>query len=242
MSKARAIVRTFAELHAALEPFTERVPRWLFRGHSRGSWALVPKAGRLRWPNTNESVDLGWLEAWKRRAIEHVSLPAATDWDWLAIAQHHGFATRLLDWTANPLAAAYFALEQETSENPCIWAYRAHRILDGQTPSTQTPAQHVGVAVFRPRGVAQRISRQNALFTVHGPPTLAVVNNLNDGDQLERVTFDRASRLKLLRDLDFYGINRATLFPDLDGLSSYLNWYAENAFVERAFDDVELGA
>ena len=58
------------------------------------------------------------LRIFKRKAhllLEH--LPDEDDsFEWLALMQHHGAPTRLLDFTWSPFVAAFFALERATSQ------------------------------------------------------------------------------------------------------------------------------
>ncbi len=45
---------------------------------------------------------------------------------------------------------------------------------------------------------------------------------------LRQIVIAESYRSRLLVELARYGINSASLFPDLDGLSLYLNWTVES--------------
>jgi hypothetical protein len=213
-------ITTFGELHGALAsmvPGLEGIGR-VFRGHSNVNWTLTPKAGRALYQEANLAVYFG---EWKRHALAYVPVRAESDWEWLAIAQHHGLATNLLDWTYNPLAAAFFAVAEDAECDAVIFSYRPDSLAF--TPAFH-PLKFDGIAVYKPFHLAQRITRQMGIFTVHGPASLPLDSLEDEAAKLEAIIVDRSYRRQLLFDLASYGINHGTLFPDLDGLSEHMNW------------------
>ncbi len=62
------------------------------------------------------------IEELKRRTAQDPILVGKDDWDCLVYAQHYGMATRLLDWTTNPLIALWFAaIDQDVDKNGYIY-------------------------------------------------------------------------------------------------------------------------
>ncbi|MGH9873994.1 MAG: FRG domain-containing protein [Pyrinomonadaceae bacterium] len=83
---------------------------FVFRGMSSAEWPLKTSLERLGSPP--ENVEQPALRAFSRYApIGTVSLKS--EWDRLAVAQHNGLPTRVLDWTVSPLVAAHFATEEK---------------------------------------------------------------------------------------------------------------------------------
>ena len=194
----------------------------MFRGHSDSSWKLIPTAGR---PPFDEVCDKAVFEAWRRRAIEYVADSNLTDWDWLAIAQHHGLATRLLDWSANPLNAAYFVVRKSRDCTAAIYAVRPKFEI---SPEQTGPHTYERVARFLPKGITARIGRQHGLFTIQGDPTKPIDEFDGYFSGFDTILISQEYRDTLRRELSYYGIHSASLFPDLDGLSEFVNWAVES--------------
>ncbi len=102
-------------------PTVKRPQWWLFRGTSQP----FPLQTSLERALADAGVDLAratdieqqMLKEFKRRAHHYVNaLPNRGDvLGWLALMQHHGAPTRLLDWTYSFYVAAFFALAEAIS-------------------------------------------------------------------------------------------------------------------------------
>lgn len=213
-------IQSFADLHARAE---ENVNWTIFyRGQRDESWELKPKLGRLKiHPSLSlkrQRVELDMLAFFKERAIPHLNYEPKDNWDWLSIAQHHGLPTRLLDWTRNILVAAYFAVESKHDGDSVIYAFRPKLNLNKDDFPNPLDIPE-GVFAYSPRHIASRVIAQQGCFTVFSNPEESAPS-----EELAKYVIAHEFRLPLKMLLNRYGINRSTLFPDLDGLAQYLEW------------------
>jgi len=213
-------VKSFAELHEVFGRH-RRDAGWIFRGHADPDWALAPRAGR---PPFADGNDEAFFRRWQGEATQYLDDCPGDDWNWLALAQHSGFATRLLDWTFKPLAAAFFAVFEPGIGESVVYAYKTSNVANREIMGKQSPFDRQGVTLFVPSRVSSRVSRQIGMFTLHGPATVPLEEAMTPLDRLEKIIIDASYRSELLFELNQYGINNQTLFPNLVGLSRHFNW------------------
>ena len=194
---------------------------YLYRGHADAEWELVPVIDRVPHGGISRSDhERLMFEEFRRRARPFLDRPLLDNWEFLALARHHGLPTRLLDWTENPLAALFFAVEAPVGTDSAVWGY-CYVQIDGRPPDGEAggPFDVGELRLYNPPHLHPRIAVQSSLFTVH-PEGQQKANDPWPG-RLTRILIPMAARAAMRHDLFRLGVHRAALFPDLDNAASH---------------------
>lgn len=101
---------------------------YVFRGMDVAAWGLATSLQRLsKKPGTDTSLIEASLIRSFRKYANAGAFDEKTEWYVLAVAQHNGLPTRVLDWTMSPLVAAHFACGDDThkEKDGAIWCLHA---------------------------------------------------------------------------------------------------------------------
>jgi len=178
---------------------TSKLDQWAFRGQSKSGLPLYSSLSRrlmlLGSPADDWSIrEKRAIRVFKRKAHVHISDHSIlyNTLRCLAMMQHHGAATRLLDFTKSPFVAAFFALHSANSDaavyglnTPALWYLsppgmpelnrtkinpRANDNLEKYFLSNEYPLIWFG----EPDEMDSRLVAQSGLFVIPGQLHLSI--------------------------------------------------------------------
>lgn len=162
-SRKRNLIRSVTDILEILRDHEDGI--YVYRGEDSNSYLLRPKLGRNK-----PHPDIPWSDAestllhdFQRRSIPFLTWQPRSELQWLSLAQHNGLATRLLDWTENPLVALFFALRSQEAENRRVfYALRTDDFV--YIDDTENPFSFGKVVLYHPLTYRHASQRNEACF------------------------------------------------------------------------------
>jgi len=207
------VVDSFSDFDRAIDGFSKTS---LCRGVSNHEYPLLPSLFRHADVESADIREHNLMWVFKTHAKAHLDNLPENEVEWMAIAQHHGLPTRLLDWSLSPLVACFFAVQSLSSDDAAIYIYDIGKFKKEEEIK---PSKLNDIVAFFPSHGTKRVTAQSGMFTIHPTKNMKLESGL-----IKKILIPTAKKKYFLEKLVKYGIHQGTVFPDLDGLSNYIRY------------------
>lgn len=213
-------------------------PHYIWRGQQMEKWTLEPTLTRLIKGRSDKRIIVKKHLTEFQRAIlgRRGSNPKELSKEELwAIGQHNGLATPLLDWTASPYVALFFAFAKrdtiEENANRVLFALNEKSIREKCSDifSDDSLSTDSFMGFIRPSSDENsRLINQAGLFSITASELdlESFVKQTFKGLAkaiLAKILIPNKDRAECLKGLNKMNINYMTLFPDVYGASQHTN-------------------
>jgi hypothetical protein len=258
---ATKIIRSVSEFIDAIKarPFlfdlgASPVMPW-YMGQADAGGTLVPA---LYKSGINPELEREILRDFRMLSAEFIPPKSVTDLEWLIHAHQNGIPTRIMEWSGNPLAALFHAVESmSASAHGKVWVFNPwmfnematgllyvpmvdsehsqNYVLNLTDPKAFTTPQAEWPMAFRPYRNVRLYNTQNTFYTIHGfkPDPIETYRPL-----LRKATafitfmlIDADRKKAILKELYGLNVTRAALYPGLTGLSRTLTYRYSRDYV-----------
>lgn len=188
-----------------------------YRGVSDFDYELIPKIGRENFRrNSGKECEERALRMFRLLADPYVREFSGI-WDLMAVAQHNGLATRLLDWTRNPLVALYFAAKKPEKDGALyLCKYEtAGGLVD---TAKEKPFELNEDLWFLPPFLDPRIEAQAGFFSIQRDPL-----NPFTKEGLQKIKIPYAMKPIILQFLAQWDVKESRLFPGITSVAADIN-------------------
>lgn len=241
----------------------------LFRGHGFANWQLQTTLERSSFPDgvmgyyrlilrlkaeIETSTGRNWSDIPAFLELETITqeydsfsraLANFPHYQYMAYLRHHGFPSPLLDWSASPFVAAYFAFKDTSdarSSEVAIYSYTErklpYKILSSEWPMIHrlgpyVPAHRRHFAQQSQYTICAQWLEQKWRYRPHSEVfDKQAARSPSDQDVLHKFVLDGTQRPQVLRELADYNLNAYTLFQTEEGLMETLSVREELGYLE----------
>lgn len=208
---------------------------WMWRGQSNINWPLHSSAyRRIKLEKIPIESD---IRSYEKKLLERATHKGyrwhngrnLSDFELLAKLQHHGTATRLIDFSRSVLIALWFAVSENETDDGVLLGFHTNELRgyeaelnnESYDENMKKLDKNAGPFTWEPTNVSERIKIQSSQFMYSklSSDVRGSIEFVSDKSLINMAI--NSKHKKIIREelLGMFDIGIETIYPDIDGFS-----------------------